>query len=125
MLLSQAGWLFQHGGVYAWVSLTAAVPACIVQHPVVVFLVQEVLVLSRSRALQKCSRGDEITFVQAVTQVAAVVRLLCQDLSQEIRAAVCRSACVPLAAAVGPARCASLLLPELIELIQVCACPRA
>lgn len=57
--------------------------------------------------------------MQALTQIVGVVRLLCQDLSQDIRAAVCSSAFVPLAAAVGPERCASLLLPELIELIQV------
>lgn len=57
--------------------------------------------------------------VQALNQIVDVVRLRCQDLSQEIRAAVCRAAFIPLAASIGPDRCGLLLMPELIELLQV------
>lgn len=57
--------------------------------------------------------------MQALTRIVGAVRLLCQDLSQEIRAAVCRTVFTPLAAAIGPDRCVAQLLPEIVELIQV------
>ena len=67
------------------------------------------------RPLKRCLAAG----VQGLTKICGTVRLLCQDLSQDVRAAVCRTAFEPLAHAVGPDRCAGQLLPELVELLQV------
>eukprot|EP00892_Ulva_mutabilis_P008534 jgi/Ulvmu1/6052/UM027_0030.1 len=64
-------------------------------------------------AATACRQNDE-----ALTRISGHVRLLCQDLSQEMRASVCRAVVAPLTLALGPERSASQLLPDLLELLQ-------
>lgn len=58
--------------------------------------------------------------MQKLQEIATVVRGLCQDLSQNVRQAVCECMLEPLAKALGPELATQMLLAELLDLVQVC-----
>lgn len=57
--------------------------------------------------------------VQKLQGLAVAVRGLCQDLSQDVRQAVCEAVLAPLAQALGPTVATQMLLADLVELVQV------
>ena len=64
--------------------------------------------------------------MQKLDDILLQVKALCQDLSQDVRYAICDAVLQPLAKAVGPSRATHSLLEEAVELVQVrpsaCCC---
>ena len=58
--------------------------------------------------------------VQKLQEITAQAKALCQDLTQDVRLAMCEAALVPLTRTLGPATATASLLKEVLELIEVC-----